>query len=42
MQKVDVVEDGAALALREALLGKAVQAASPEQTATARAEESDL
>jgi hypothetical protein len=42
MQKVDMVEEGAPLALREALLGNAVQAPSPAQTAAMRAEESDL
>lgn len=41
MQNVDVLEEGAPLALRAALLGKAVQAPSPAQTAATRAEESD-
>jgi hypothetical protein len=42
MQKVDVVAEDAALALRETLLGNAVQAPSPAQKAATRAVESDL
>jgi hypothetical protein len=42
MQNVDMVEEGAPLALRDALLGSAVQAPSAAQTAATRAEESDL